>query len=151
MSAMLKSVAALTLCASLLSGCINMPPGHLYPVQGALAAQTPTPIYSVSLSGGLSSGTVSASLTNGDVTGAWHRVSPTDTSAGNLAAQWDAVYGQGYFLANVLGNANFCRAALIGAQGLHLDVEFVIIPVGQVADGKGVAADNQGNLYKLTF
>ena len=38
---MLKSVAALTLCASLLSGCINMPPGHLYPVQGALAAQTP--------------------------------------------------------------------------------------------------------------
>jgi hypothetical protein len=151
MSAMLKFIAALILGALLLSGCINMPPGHLYPVQGALAAQTPTPIYSASLTGGVSSGTFSATLAGGDVAGAWHRVSPTDTTAGNLAAQWDAVYGQGYFLANVLGNTNFCRAALSGAQGLHLDVEFVIIPLGEIATGKGVAADSQGNLYKLTF
>lgn len=148
---MLKSIAAVVLGTAMLSGCIMMGPGHLYPVQGPLAAQSPPPIYSATLSGALSSGTLRATLAGGEVVGSWQRVSPTDTSAGKLAAQWDAIYGPGYFVASVLGNSNFCRATLSGAQGLHLDVEFLIIPLGQVAGGKGVASDAQGNLYKLTF
>jgi hypothetical protein len=70
---------------------------------------------------GIGSGTMSATLAGGQVTGSWAPVQATDPAAGKLAAQWDAVYGQGFFVANVLGNAHFCRAALSGAQGLHLD------------------------------
>jgi hypothetical protein len=67
----------------MLSGCLVMVPGHLYPVQGTLAK-----------------------------------------AANAMAAGWDPVYGGGFFTAQVLGTPLFAR---------------------------GVAADNQGNVYKLTF
>ena len=46
--------------------------GHLYPVQGSLSTDTPKPIYSFALTGGLSSGNMSATLQNDEVcSGKW--------------------------------------------------------------------------------
>jgi hypothetical protein len=147
---MLRSLAALVLSVALLSGCGILPPAHLYPVQGPLAAQTPPPIYPAKISSGFFSGAMKATLPGGQVTGSWHAQSPTDPAAGNLAPQWDAVYGQGFFVANVLGNTRVMRASLDGAQGLHLDTQF-IFSAGPPVTAKGVAVDSQGNIYKLTL
>lgn len=46
----MKLLVLLSLIAALATGCLVMVPGHLYPVQGALAAQTPAPIYKFTLS-----------------------------------------------------------------------------------------------------
>jgi hypothetical protein len=147
---MLKSIATVWLSTVLLSACVIAQSGHLYPVQGPLSAQTPPPVYKVTLNGVLRSGSLSAMLGGGKVSGSWSVLSPTDPAAGKLSVQWDAIYGQGFFVANVLGNPNFCRAELGGAQGQHLDVEFIALP-GTSFGAKGVALDPQGNLYKLTF
>jgi hypothetical protein len=150
---MFKWIALSIASVSLLCACVGFPPGHLYPVQGPLAAQTPPPIFAASLSG-FASGSMQATLATGQVTGTWATVATTDPAAGKLAAQWDAVYGQGFFVANVLGNTRFCRATLSGEQGLHLDADFIVFPApnpGQTVGAKGVAVDAQGNIYKMTF
>jgi hypothetical protein len=151
MSAMLKAIVPVLLSVALLSGCVIAQPGHLYPVQGPLAAQNPPPVYKVSLNAVARSGSLTATLAAGKATGSWSVLLATDPTASKMAAQWDAIYGQGFFVANVLGNPNFCRAALNGAQGVHLDVEFTLNPQAQVFTAKGIATDPQGNLFKLTF
>lgn len=56
--------APVLLCVSVLSGCyLN---GRLYPVQGPASAQTPPPIYAARISGGLRSGSFTATLQNGE-------------------------------------------------------------------------------------
>jgi hypothetical protein len=138
--------------ATLLTGCLVMVPGHLYPVQGSLAAQTPVPIYKVTLNGVLQSGSLTATLNNGEVCkGSWAAVHQDDPTAGNMSVEWDSVYGAGFFVANVLGNPVFARAVLIGTQGTTLNVEFYDPTPGQVIGVKGVAKDNKGNIFKLTF
>jgi hypothetical protein len=68
----MKRMCALPLVAMALSGCMVMVPGHLYPIHGPLSTNAPTPIYDVSLSGVLMSGTMSASLQEGEVyRGSW--------------------------------------------------------------------------------
>jgi len=126
-----------------------MVPGHLYPVQGSLSAQTPVPIYNVTLSGILSSGTMSATLQGGEVcSGNWAPVRQNDPSASKLSAEWDRVYGEGFFVANILGNPVFARAVLAGTT---LNVEFYAPTPGQITGVKGIAMDNNGNIFKLTF
>jgi len=138
--------------ATVLAGCIGMVPGHLYPVQGSLAAQTPVPIYKVTLSGVLESGTMSATLQDGEVCkGSWAPVHQNDPSAGTMSVEWDSVYGAGFFVANVLGNRVFARATLTGTRGTTLNVEFYDPTPGQITNVKGIAKDNKGNLFKLTF
>lgn len=148
---MFKSAAALLLSAGLLAGCVIAVPGHLYPVQGALAAQVPPPVYTLSMNGIGRSGSLSGTLATGPAKGPWAVLSGTDPAANKFSAQWDAIYGTGFFVANVLGNPYFCRATLSGAQGLELDVDFIITVPGQVNSIKGVAIDSAGNIYKLTF
>jgi hypothetical protein len=148
----MKGIAMLVSTTALLAGCIVMVPGHLYPVQGSLAAQTPVPIYPVTLSGVLNSGTMSATLQNGEVCrGSWAAVSQKDSSAGKLSVEWDRIYGDGFFVANILGSPVFARALLTGNQGTTLNVEFYAPIPGQMLSVKGIAVDNQGNLFKLTF
>jgi hypothetical protein len=66
----------------------------------------------------------------------------------NLAFAWDVVYGQGYFLAHVLGT-RLRQAIVTGDMGTVLQVEC------QFTDGhsafNGVAVDSKGNIYKVAW
>jgi hypothetical protein len=148
----MKRIVLLMLMSSVLGGCMVMVPGHLYPIQGALSAETPVPIYPITLSGVLKSGTLSATLQNAEVcSGKWSAVAQNDPTAGKLSADWDRVYGPGFFVANVLGNAVFVRAVLTGTKGTILNVELYDPTPGDVTRVKGIAVDNNGNLFKVTF
>jgi hypothetical protein len=61
----------------------------------------------------------------------------------DLAFAWDAIYGQGYFAAHILGQ-KIWQGIFTGDQGTVLQVE--------ILDGRhGAAADNKGNLYKVLW
>ncbi|MFY9854744.1 MAG: hypothetical protein WAK26_12790, partial [Terracidiphilus sp.] len=105
----------------------------LYPVQGPLAAQTPTPV-TVAKYSGSNSGKVTLTQPDGEsFKGTWVFVTPPfvnskplGTSASyppqpNLAYAWDAVYGQGYFLAKVLGK-RLRQAVATGDRGTVIQV-----------------------------
>ena len=148
----LKHLAMGLLTVTLLSGCMVMVPGHLYPIQGPLASQTPPPIYKITLSGVLNSGTLSATVDNGEVCqGNWTQIKQDDPTASQMSAQWDAVYGPGFFVANVLGNPVFARAVLTSPKGTTLNVQFYDPKPGDITAVIGIAQDSKGNLFKLTF
>jgi hypothetical protein len=148
----MKQLLLSVLVATLLAGCLVMVPGHLYPVHGSLSAQTPVPIYKVTLSGVLDSGTMSATLNDGEVcSGSWAPVRQDDPSAGSMSVEWDSVYGAGFFVTSVLGNRVFARAILSGTKGTTLNVEFYDPTPGQITNVTGIAKDNTGHIFKMTF
>jgi hypothetical protein len=139
-----------------LSGCYRT--GRLYPVQGPLAAQTAPPIYAAKMTGAFKSGNITITLANGELCkGAWGLVSrkPTDAGAAssvNWPKVWDAVYGRGYYTANVLGARLHVRSTLTGSKGTKLDVEMYRRDVpGQLTEIHGVAQDSGGNIYKIVI
>ena len=159
----MRTRAGLLVCAVLLvSGCYRS--GRLYPVQGPLAAETAPPVYSAKLTGVFNSGNMSVKLEGGEVcTGSWSLVSRKPTVAGpapaaaaapgvNWQKVWDAVYGNGFYTANVLGTPLHVRSTLTGSKGTMLDVEMYRrnIP-GQMTEIRGVAQDNRGNIYKIVI
>jgi hypothetical protein len=148
-----RLLAVIVSTATLLSGCLVMVPGNLYPIQGpAATAQNPPAIYSVVINGIANSGTMTATLQNNEsCSGAWNQVNQRDNSAGQMSAQWDQVYGPGFFVANVLGNPIFARAVLTCKQGTTLNIEFFEHDPGAFAGTKGIGQDSKGNLYKVTF
>jgi len=128
---------------------------RLYPVQGPAAGQTPPAIFTAKLTGTLS-GNITLVLANGEkFTGRWAYLRPPFVNAQtpgasssyppqpNLAFAWDAIYGQGYFLANLLGES-ICGSTLTGDQGTVLQVEFL-------NERFGVAVDSKGNIYKIAW
>jgi hypothetical protein len=130
--------AVLLFAAALLSGCAT---GHLYPVQGPLAAKTPPPIYKIKMDNG---DTMTARLGIDEVChGTWLDIAQNDPDARDMSAEWDLVYGNGFFLANVLGNISIARANLTCPKDMTLTAEFDSV--------KGVAKDNNGNVFRLTF
>ena len=144
--------APLLLAAILLAGCVVMAPGHLYPVQGSLASANPPPIYRLTLNGIYDSGTLTATLPDGEkCAGNWSAISPNDPNARQMSAAWDSVYGAGFFVANVLGSRVFAAAVLTGNRGTTLNVQFYDPKPGDITAVKGVATDNSGNLFKLTM
>jgi hypothetical protein len=137
------------LITALLSGCVVVP-GHLYPVAGPLSTQTRPPIFDVILSQ-VQTQAVVATLQNGEVCqGVRIQILQNDPSANQMSAQWDLVYGQGFFVANVLGSKSLYRADLTGTSGTTLSVEFYLHNAQDMATAKGIAQDNHGNVYKLT-
>jgi hypothetical protein len=139
----LKYFALALLTATLLTGCAI--PGHLYPVAGPLSTQTPLPIFGFQVD--YAAASMSATLQNGEVCkGNWAQLLRDDPSANRMSAQWDAVYGQGFFVAHVLGSFAQGRGLLTGPQGTTLNVETY-----NSGDFKGIAQDSKGNLYKLTL
>ena len=141
----MKYFALALLTATLLTGCVL--PGHLYPVQGPLATQTPLPIFNIEID--RAAALMSATLQNGEVcNGNWASLPKDDPSANRMSAQWDAVYGQGFFVAHILGSGFLGRGLVTGPQGTTLNVE-TFTPTPE--DFKGVAQDNKGNLYKMTL
>lgn len=129
----------LLLCAAaLLSGCTG---GHLYPVQGPLSAQQPTPTYSIKMEGG---DQISARLGNGEVChGTWLDVVKEDPSAHDMETEWDIVYGKGYFLTNVLGHLGIARSTMTCGKGTKVTFEFDSM--------KGVGKDNNGNVFRIMY
>ena len=131
----------------------------LYPVQGPLTAQTPQPVFSGQIRRPVfSAGPVflllkSWTVANGEVLQGRPKTvkaSSVNMPVGasyppqpNLAFAWDAVYGQGFFVAKILGK-KFGQGVFIGNQGTLLQVETL--------DGRnGVAVDNKGNIYKMVW
>jgi len=141
---------------NILGGCILSVPGGFSPVQGPLSKQSPIPTYAATMSGILS-GSISVVLDNGEVCkGSWAFVSkaPPGTSATvatpiDMAADWDSVYGAGYFTAHVLGTKLYARATLTGNMGTVLHTEFSN-ENNTRGNTKGVAEDNKGNLFKVS-
>jgi hypothetical protein len=65
---------------------------------------------------------------------------------------WDAVYGSGYYTANVLGTPLHVRSTLTGSKGTTLDVEMYRRDVPeQLTEIHGVAQDNRGDIYKIVI
>jgi hypothetical protein len=150
------SMIPVVLTTIMLGGCILSVPGGFSPVQGPLSKQSPIPTYAATMSG-LLSGSITVVLNNGEVcTGPWASVSktPPSTSATvvapiDMAADWDSVYGTGYFSAHVLGNKLYARATLTGTMGTVLHTEFSN-ENNTRGNTKGVAQDNKGNLFKVS-
>jgi hypothetical protein len=145
--------------------------GRMYPVQGPLSKQTPLPVFIVKLPapafsiGSSNSGNISTVLNDGEIcTGRWEIVRPvsppkgaavaTDPTANNMSAEWDAVYGPGFYVAHVLGARLHIQAVVTGNRDTVLNVEMYRSDSGENNARnsiKGVAEDNKGNVYKLTF
>jgi len=125
-------------------------------VQGPLSKQSPIPTYAATMSG-LFSGSISVVLDSSEVCkGPWALASntPQGTSATgvtpiDMAADWDSVYGTGYFAAHVLGNKLYARATLTGNMGTVLHVEFSN-ESNKPGNTKGVAEDNKRNVFKVS-
>ena len=140
----MKHYGVLLVMAGLLAGCIS--PGNLYPVEGQLATQTPLPVFVFQhFAGGA---TVAAEQV---YKGPGVRLNPKDPAAGGLQAEWDRVYGPGYFVANILGNSDVWHYTLTGDKGGHMEVEVMADYASHNISFKGVARDSQGNIFKLAF
>lgn len=159
---MKRTLVLLLLGISTLSGCAT---ARLYPVKGPLSSQTPPPVYVANVKGAFNSGSITVTLADGEAcTGRWetiHRPKNAKESAAlgtaptsNMSAEWDTVYGPGFYVAHVLGARLYARATLTGTKGTILDVE-MYKPNNEenttTAAIKGVAKDNQDNTYKLAF
>jgi hypothetical protein len=154
------SILPLSAAALVLAGCISLTvPGGFSPVQGPLAEQTPVPAYAAKMSG-LLSGTISVVLAGGEVCqGPWVFVSRTPAGTGdtttskpqpiNMAADWDLVYGPGYYVAHVVGNKLYARATLTGNMGTIINAE-LSNETNTRGNTKGVAVDNHGNVFKVS-
>ncbi len=154
------SIVPLFATATLLAGCISLSvPGGFSPIRGPLSQQTPVPTYIAKMSG-LLSGMVSVSLANGEVCqGPWAFVSQTSPNNANssaaspvppdMAADWDLMYGIGFYTAHVVGNKLYARATLTGNTGSILYVE-LSNETNSRGNTKGVAQDNHGNIFKVS-
>jgi len=144
--------------AMMLAGCTSLSvPGAFSPVQGPLSKKPSVPSYAATMSGILS-GTISVVIDNDEACkGPWIFVSKapsegsdaTNPPAGNLAADWDTVYGAGYYVAHVLGNKLYARATLSCNKGTRIFAE-LSNEHNERGQTKGVAEDNNGNLFKVS-
>ena len=131
----------------------------LYPVEGPLTSQTPPPVFSAQVKGiGFGAGSKakllkSWTVSDGEVlNGKFAKANATSMNTKtpgapdsyppqpNLAFAWDAVYGQGYFAAHILGK-KIWQGVFTGDKGTVLQVELL-------DDLHGAAVDNKGNVYK---
>ena len=136
-----------------LGGCAVMVPGHLYPVQGPLSKESMPPTFTLTMNGSfLPYGSLTIHMTQGiTCSGAWKAVSQQDPSARQMSAEWDEVYGSGYFVANVLGKRTFARSTPTCSDSGKLSLEFLVVQPGIPSSTIGVVTDGMGNVFKLTF
>jgi hypothetical protein len=156
-------ILLLLLSVAILDGCSAT--ARLYPVQGPLSTQTPLPVFLAKMTGKPNSGTITAMLNSGEACKGHWQVIPrakaakgattaTYPSDNNMSAEWDAVYGTGFYVAHVLGQKLYVRTVLTGNQGTVLNAEMYRpdthddVALGSI---KGVAKDNKNNLYKIAF
>ena len=137
---------------------------RFYPVRGPLASQAPPPVLVGKITFAFNSGNISVTLSDGEICkGQWATVprpetsqsSSTAASTDEMSSVWDAIYGQGFYVAHVLGARLYARALLTGNRGTTLKFEMYKHDedrTDNVALGiKGVAKDSSENIYKVTF
>lgn len=152
--------------AALLLGCIPPPiaytTSYLFPIEGPTSLMQPIPVIPVSVTSDSANavglrmgGNIAFSLPDGETfKGRWSREAYINSDPATLARHratdirvaWDVVYGEGYYVANVLGSLIHARAELKGSKGTGLQIEF---NSAQPWPTRGVARDDQGNVYKL--
>ncbi|HWZ99816.1 MAG TPA: hypothetical protein VN025_18810 [Candidatus Dormibacteraeota bacterium] len=164
-----KGFLPTVLLSFFLIGCIGHATARFYPVQGPLVSQTPSAVYVGKVSGGVNSGQIALTANQGEMfQGRWETIqlpkkstdapvmAPTDNE---MVPLWDSIYGNGFYVAHVLGSKFYARASLTGANGDSLKVEFYR-PEEKDSQGnvnalrasiKGVAKDDKGNVYKITI
>jgi hypothetical protein len=100
----------------------------------------------------LPSGSLTVHMAQGiTCSGDWKAVSQQDPSARQMSAEWDGVYGSGYFVANVLGKRTFARSTPTCTDSGKLSLEFLVVHPGVPSSTIGVVSDGVGNVFKLTF
>lgn len=155
--------------ALFLLGCttpIAYTTSYLFPIQGPTSTQRPIPVIPVSVENdvalaggnvGFMAGDISFSLPDGETfRGRWSREAYINSDPATLAQQretdiksaWDIVYGDGYYVSNVLGSLIHSRAILKGSKGTNIQIEF---NSAQPWPTRGVAKDDKGNIYKLVI
>jgi hypothetical protein len=143
---MKRTLRFFPLLAVLLAGCVGT--AFLYPVQGPLAAQSPPPVVSLRASGY----SLTLTLPDGETFKGMGAIVPhTQNPLNPLSAQWDLVYGPGYYLAHVLGTDGYRIATLTGDRGSTMRIESTTLTDGGGAVSQvGVAVDDKGNVFKIT-
>jgi hypothetical protein len=160
--------ALILLCVCLVSGCDV--PGNFYLIQGPSLAGVMPAAFSATFKGDLNYPQgFSAVLAQGEgfqgpwssIAGQTRRISAPVPPQPELASAWDMVYGEGFFVAHVVGARFFERTVLTGSKGTALQVE--IYRRAHDSDGDwnrrnaapldilGVAQDDKGNTYKVVF
>jgi hypothetical protein len=140
---MQRTLKLLPLLAAMLAGCTVTE--FLYPVQGPLAAQSPPPV--VRLSSLMYDFTLT--LPDGETfKGKAVPVQHSQNPPNPMSAQWDLVFGPGYYVANVLGSDFYRTATLTGDRGSTMRIETATVGgTTQI----GVAVDGHGNVFKLAL
>jgi len=156
--------------ALFLLGCttpIAYTTSYLFPVRGPISTEKPVPVIPVAVDNdypvvspanlGPMTGVLSFSLPDGETfKGRWSREAYINSDPATLAQQratdiqpaWDSVYGEGYYIANVLGSLIHARAVLKGSKGTTIQIEF---NSAQPWPTRGVAVDDKDNIYKLVI
>jgi hypothetical protein len=118
---------------------------HLYPIEAAGVGQ-PQILKGTIIYAALSA-TVSFRSPNGEKFSGPCAFGSAAGVNDDLKGTWDSVYGQGDYLAHVVGSQTHCTATLTGSAGtiFHLESynETAETPI------KGIAQDSNGNIYKL--
>lgn len=153
---------ALPLLIGALSACVTVgAPAVLFPVAGPVLAHRPAPSYPITVR----MGQVSATLPDGQVCqGPLEILDRNDPSSRRMEADWDRLYGRGFFGATFLGTDR-AQAALTGSNGPCLRMEIfdphpqdpraplagIITDDHALESFEGIARDEQGNLFKVAF
>jgi hypothetical protein len=155
---MIRRIASLLLVATslTLTGCTVR--GYFYPVQGPLAAQTPPPPLPARFTmHNARAMQITVNLPTGKVaSGTFALLAAADRQSAPpsevLTAQWDTIFGKGYYTANILGAPQFGRGVLTDSSGDSITVE-AAVTASNNGQGPpvGVALDKQGNLFKIAF
>jgi len=138
---------------------------RLYPVQGPAAAQAHPAEFTAKLPLGKARKITLVQANGESFAGTWSIVTASTANAKppgdptsyppqpNLAFAWDAVYGQGYYVANILGSQTLGQGVVTGNEGTVLQIEFrqERLYLAPVDNSFGVAVDNKGNIYKVVL
>jgi hypothetical protein len=123
------------------------------------------PVLIAKVTGAFNSGNISVVLSDGEVCkGHWAVVprvqapkgasTATAPATNGMSSVWDTVYGPGFYVSHVLGTRLYVQARVAGDRGALLNVEMYRenVKSDNIAGAiKGVAKDNQDNIYKITF
>jgi hypothetical protein len=120
---------------------------HLYPIEASSVGQPPKSILRGTIIYAPVSATISFRLPDGEKFSGPCTFGSAAGVNDDLKATWDSVYGQGDYLAHVVGSQTHCTATLTGSEGTVFHVE----SYNETAETpvKGIARDSNGNIYKL--
>lgn len=132
----------------LLGGCVAVTTGSFSPVRGPLAEQKPAPSFPAHMTGALSGEITVNPPGDGSCTGAWSLLG-TQQQTFDLSADWDLIYGAGYYTAHVLGAREFVRTTLKCTGGSVIRTE-LSNETNTRSNTFGVAEDDHGNVFKVS-